>query len=189
MATSVLLPVGSEAFVLPISGTPADIWLPELDWRVSRIWLTRRTAVATQITEVQRITSLTDSQLAAAFPGGVSRETVVRWRTDVSSNLRPQNAYRLGLLYQLAKRMHDASIEPSLWLHQPVEGRDQTPYQLICEGGLAEVRQAVEAVASGYRSPAVPMVGAAIDRGVDAAVAREEGAGEWTWEPDDGEDV
>ena len=189
IGTSVLLPIAVDAFVLPTSGIPADVWLPELDWRLGPMGEPPQTAVSVQLREIQRVTSLSDTQLAATFPGGVSRETVVRWRTRPQPNLRPENAYRLGLLYELASRIDQAGIDARLWFHQAVEGREETPYQLICAGRLGEVRHAIEVVATGHRSPVEPMSASELYRERDIDEGVDEGEDEWVWSSNDGDNA
>ncbi len=141
-----------------------------------------RGAVADQIAEIQRITRLTDTQLAAAFPGGVTRETVNRWRNRPDPNLRPENLYRLGLLHDLAQRTEAAGVQAAVWLHQPVVGEDRTPFVLICEGRIAEVRQAIDAIAAGLAPAAAGLRVGTVSRNFDATPAEDQDEGDWIWE-------
>lgn len=179
--TSVLVAFKGANFPLPTQGASWETWLPELDASVVLRTPHRQTAVAEQLQEIQHVTGLSDTQLAAAFPGGVSRETVNRWRNRPDPNLRPENVYRLGLLYELAHRMDGVGIDGRVWFHQRVRGGQDTPFSLICAGRLGDVRNAVEAVAVGLASPHDPMQLVVVPREQDLAVdAADEG--EWVWE-------
>jgi hypothetical protein len=136
-----------------------------------------------QVAEIERITGFSDGQLAAAFPGGLTRETVNRWRNRPNPNLREENLYRLGLLYELAQRLEEAHIEGRAWLHQAGE-EGETPYALICQGRLGDVRRAVDAIAAGALSSITPMPASRAYREHDLVV-EEEDEGEWvSWGPD-----
>jgi hypothetical protein len=185
-ATSVLVAFEGANFPLPIQGASWQTWLPELDAGVVLRTPHRQTAVAEQLEEIQRVTGLSDTQLAAAFPGGVSRETVNRWRNRPDPNLRPENVYRLGLLYELAQRMGGAGIDGRVWLHQPVRDGQDTPFSQICAGRLGDVRNAVEAVAAGLASPHDPMQVVVVPREQDVAVDGDD-EGEWVWEESAGD--
>lgn len=112
--------------------------------------------VARQIREIQEITSLNDQQLAAALPGGVSRETVNRWKNDASSNLRAPNLHRIGALHQLALSLRDAGIDAPVWLHQPLKDGTDSPFVLLCQGLLGDVETGV-ANAALSQEPNAPM--------------------------------
>lgn len=160
-------------------------WLPEVDARVFGTGLRSRSAIGRQVEEIQSITSLSDTQLAAAFPSGLSRETVNRWRNRPNPNLREENIYRLGLLHELARRMEEAGIDARVWLHQAGED-GETPYALICQGRLGDVRRAVELVATGAVSPVERMAAVRAYREHDAVV-EEDDERDWTWGEADGE--
>jgi len=160
-------------------------WLPEVDARVFGGGVRLRSAIGQQVAEIQRITGLSDSQLAAAFPAGLSRETVNRWRNRPNPNLREENIYRLGLLHELAQRMEEAGIDAHVWLDQAGE-EGETPYALICQGRLGDVRRAVELVAAGAVSPAERMAVVRAYREHDAVVEEDDDEGEWTWGEADG---
>jgi hypothetical protein len=151
-------------------------WLPELT-PLFDVGVHVRSPVAQQVDEIQRITGLSDAQLAQAFPAGLTRETINRWRNRPNPNLREGNAYRLGLLYELAQRMEAAGIDARLWLHQAGEESD-TPFELICQGQLADVRRAVDAIAVGVVSPVEPMPAVPSYRERDVVVD-EEDDGDW----------
>lgn len=139
--------------VLSLETPTWESWLGEVGQVVSQPRPRPRTAIGDQIEEIQRLTGLGDGQLAAAIPGGVSRETVNRWRNRSESNVRPENAYRIGLLLELSRRMAAARIEARVWLQQAIADGEQTPFELLCAGRLGDVRQAVENVAAGAEPP------------------------------------
>lgn len=176
MGTTVIYTLNEpmQTLVLPFERPPWETWLPEIVAPRPT-----RTAVSQQIEDIQEITGLSDSQLAATFPGGVSRETVNRWRNRPNPNLRSGNLYRLGVLHQLARRLEEAGVHASVWLHQPVEGEPTTPFDLICGGQLGRVQAAVEAIAAGFGGPAERMRRTPSLRDWDAGV--EEDEGEWSW--------
>jgi hypothetical protein len=181
---------GQSGVVLPHESALWQVWLLEIDARVAISSPQPRSAVGRQIAEIQQITGFTDQQLAAAFPGGVSRETVNRWRNRPEPNLRPDNLYRLGILHDLARRLVEADIDARVWLHQPVASSEATPYNLICRGQLADVRLGVENVAAGAVPATDPMRTDAVARGWDAVIEEEEddNDAEWSWE-ESGEDA
>jgi hypothetical protein len=188
-ATTVLYSFhGQGAVVLPHESPLWQVWLPEIDARVALPSPRPASAVGRQIEEIQRITGFSDQQLAAAFPGGVSRETVNRWRNRSEPNLRPGNLYRLGILHDLARRFAEAGIDARVWLHQPVAGGEATPYDLICRGQLADVRLGAESVAAGAVPATEPMRIGAVARGWDAVVEEEDDDAGWSWE-ESGEDA
>jgi hypothetical protein len=176
-ATTVLLSIYQpRALVLPLQSPAWQSWLPEVRARVSRARPTN--TVSQQITEIQRITGLTDQQVAAAFPGGISRETVNRWRNRADSNLRPENLYRLGLLYGLARRIQEAGVDAAVWLHQPTDQFGDTPFELICRGQLGLVRQGIERVIAGESLADEPMTAVSLPREWDMT-EDETDDGEW----------
>lgn len=144
-----------------------ETWLPELDVQMLLIDSPIRSEVGRQIEEVQRITGLSDAQLAAAFPGSPARETLNRWRNRPRPNLRAENLYRLGILLDLAREIERVGIDAPVWLHQPLAGGIQSPYELICAGQLGDVRRAVDAVAVGATSTTAPMSAPTITRDWD----------------------
>lgn len=188
-ATSVLYSFhGANGVVFPGARAIWEVWLPEIDARVALPAARPKSAVGHQIEEIQRITGLSDQQLAAAFPGGVSRETVNRWRNRPDPNLRPENLYRLGVLHELAQRIEGAGIDGPMWLHQAVAGRDETPYALICAGQLGDIRRTVEGIAAGLLSPTEPAPLAEVSRDWDTVVADDDNDdGEWVWGESDGD--
>jgi hypothetical protein len=184
-ATTVLYSFhGQSGVALPHESALWQVWLLEIDARVALSSPQPRSAVGRQIEEIQQITGFSDQQLAAAFPGGVSRETVNRWRNRPEPNLRPDNLYRLGILHDLARRFVEAGIDARVWLHQPVAGGEATPYDLICRGQLADVRLGVESVAAGAVPATDPMRIGAIARGWDVVVDEEDDDDDagWNWE-------
>jgi hypothetical protein len=182
-ATTVLYSFyGQGAVVLPRKSALWETWLPEIDARVALPASQPTTTVGRQIEDIQRITGFSDSQLAAAFPGGVSRETVNRWRNRPISSLRSENVYRLGILHELAQHLDEAGIHAPVWLHQPVAGGTETPYALICMGRLGDVRLGVESVAMGAVAATEPMRMPDVSREWDTVVDEDEDddAG-WSW--------
>jgi hypothetical protein len=176
-ATTVLLSIYQPGgLVLPLQSPVWQSWLPEVRARISGA--ESSSTVSQQITEIQQITNLTDQQVAAAFPGGISRETVNRWRNRPDSNLRPENLYRLGLLYELVRRMQDAAVDAAVWLHQPTDQSGDTPFDLICRGQLGVVRQGVERIIAGEDLADEPMTAVDLPREWDMA-EDEEDDGEW----------
>jgi hypothetical protein len=148
--TSVLYTLQRTGSMVLSLETPIwESWLGEMGQVVSRPRPRPRTAIGDQIEEIHRLTGLGDGQFAAAIPGGVSRETVNRWRNRSDSNVRPENAYRIGLILELSRRMEAAGIEARVWLHQAARDGEPTPFELLCAGRLGDVRQAVENVAAG----------------------------------------
>jgi hypothetical protein len=178
IVTSVLYAFEGTMVIVPDRRPKWQSWLPELDVLTPLLPSDTRSAVGEQIHEIQRIAGLSDSQLAAAFPAHVQRETINRWRNQPDPNPRRENLYRLGLLHELARRIEATGIEPRVWLHQPLRGEAVTPYELICAGRLSEVRQAVETVAAGLTSATEPMSPMAIHRDLDL-VAADADEGEW----------
>lgn len=164
--------------VLPLCGPAWQRWLPEVRARISQK-ADPASTVSQQITEIQQITGLTDQQVAAAFPGGVSRETVNRWRNRPDSNLRPENLYRLGVLHDLAQRMQDLGVDAPVWLHQPIDNTADTPYDLICRGQLSVVRQGIERIAAGENLLDEPMTMVDLPREWDVTEYDEDDDGEW----------
>lgn len=183
-ATTVSVAFAGARFPLPTEVASWDAWLPEFDAIVRT--LPRQTAVAEQLQEIQRVTGLSDTQLAAAFPGGVSRETVNRWRNRPNPNLRPENVYRLGLLFELVQRMDAIGIDGRVWLHQRERDGQDTPFSLICAGRLGDVRNVVEAVAAGLAPPHDPMQVVVVSREQDLAADGDD-EGEWAWEESAGD--
>lgn len=185
-ATTVLLSVyQSGGLVLPVHGPVSSSWLPEVRGRTALAALTN--TVSRQVSEVQRITHLTDQQLAETFPGGVSRETVNRWRNRPDSNLRPENLYRLGLLYELVERMGEAEVDAPVWLHQAMNQTGATPFDLICRGELSIVRQGVERIAAGENLAEEPLSAARLPRDWDE-IEDEDDDGDWIDGESDGDD-
>jgi hypothetical protein len=177
LGTSVLFAYQGYNCALPGIRPAWEEWLPEIDPQVVS-GLQPQSAVGEQIREIQRVTGLGDAQLASTFPGGVSRETVNRWRNRSDPNLRPENVYRLGLLYELAKRVDAAGVDARVWLHEPIRDSSETPYQLICTGRLGDVRAAIEAIGAGLASAAEPMRLGVLPREVDEEIAIED-EGDW----------
>ena len=167
--------------VLSLETPTWESWLREMGQAVAQLRPRPRTAIGDQIEEIQRRTGLGDGQLAAAIPGGVSRETVNRWRNRSDSNVRPENAYRIGLLLELARRMEAAGIETRVWLHQATRDGEPTPFELLCAGRLGDVRQAVENAAAGAVSPMAPTIIPDGHRQRDAAVDDAADDETWTW--------
>lgn len=188
-ATSVVFSFYGESGVVLPAGRPAwEAWLPEVDARVALPEARPQSVISEQIEEIQRVTGLSDGQLAAAFPGRVTRETINRWRNRPDPNLRPENLYRLGILHELAERIEAGGMNARVWLHQHVRGTDRTPYDLICAGQLGDVRRAVESIAAGAAPAAEPMPFAPISREHDVVTEEaEDDEGEWTWEESDGD--
>lgn len=188
-ATSALQPFEGVSVVIPKDAPAWESWLPELDFRADLTSSGNRSEVSRQIGEVQRITGLNDTRLARAFPSGVRRETVTRWRKGQSKNLRRENLYRLGLLCELAKRMQQAGIQARLWLHQPIEGSRETPYELMCAGRLADVRQAVDSILAGLAPPTSPMRAVVTTHRTWDVVAEDEceDDAEWNWSTSPGD--
>lgn len=187
-ATSVYIAFEGPSFLLPTQGASWVTWLPELDAVIVQRTPHGQTAIAEQLREIQRVTGLSDTQLAPAFPGGVSRETVNRWRNRPDPRLRPENTYRLGLLFELVQRMDQVGIDASVWLHQRLRDGQDTPLTLIYAGRLGDVRNAVEAVAAGLVSPRDPMHLVVVPREQDVVVDDVD-EGEWVWEESAGDAV
>jgi hypothetical protein len=186
VATTVIYVIsGSVGIPIPRETPTWWTWLPEIDARVYGKNAGPRSTVAHQVEEIQRITGLSDGELAAACPGGVARETVNRWRNRPNPNLREENLYRLGLIFELAQRMEEAGIEAPVWLHQASHDGEM-PYALICQGRLADVRRAVEAIAAGVASPVEPMAAIPSHREHDVVI-EEEDEGDWSWSEPDGD--
>lgn len=167
--------------VLPLKTPTWESWLREMGQIVALPRPRPRTAIGDQIDEIQRLTGLGDGQLAAAIPGGVSRETVNRWRNRSESNVRPENAYRVGLLLELGRRMEAAGIDARVWLHQAASAGEPTPYDLLCGGRLGDVRQAVENVAAGALPARVPVTIPDGHRQRDTAGEDTDEGETWTW--------
>lgn len=181
-ATTVLYSyAGTNGAVFPFQRPTWEGWFPEIDLGLALPGTQPVGTVQRQIQEIQRITGLVDVQLAAAFPGGVSRETVNRWRNRAESHLRPENVYRLGVLFDLSRRMEEARIDARVWLHQHVLAGLETPYDLICGGRLGDVRTAVESVAVGVTTPGQPISAAAISRSPDRVQDSDDREDEWSW--------
>jgi hypothetical protein len=130
------------------------------------------------LARLQQFMGLTDDQLSAMFP--VSRESVNSWHNCPDVKLTPQNTYRLGLLMDLAEAMKAAGIDARTWLHQPVRGRSETPYDLICAGRLVDVRHAVEAVRAKLHRAPDPMQIVEVPHGHDIVVEDNDDTG-WVW--------
>jgi len=172
---------GVDGLVLVLDPPTWESWLGEVGGVVSRQPARTRTAVGAQIEEIQLGTGLTDSQVGAAFPGGLTRETVNRWRNRPDANVRPENVYRIGVLLELARRMEETGIDASVWLHQAIPGVDATPFELLCSGRLADVRQVVENIAAGAQPEDLAHVVSEVRREHDM-VAEDAGDDEtWTW--------
>jgi len=167
--------------VLSLETPTWESWLREMVQPVAQPRPRPRTAIGDQIEEIQRLTGLGDGQLAAAIPGGVSRETVNRWRNRSDSNVRPENAYRIGLLLELSRRMEAAGIEARVWLHQATSDGEPTPFEVLCAGRLGDVRQAVENVAAGAVPPTAPVTIPDGHRQRDATTDDAEDDETWTW--------
>lgn len=181
-STSVLYSLHRGGGIVLSLKTPTwESWLREMGQVVAMPPPRPRTAIGDQIEEIQRLTGLGDAQLAAAIPGGVSRETVNRWRNRSDSNVRPENAYRIGLLLELGRRMEAAGIEARVWLHQATSAGEPTPFDLLCGGRLGDVRQAVENVAAGALPATVPAIIPDGHRQPDAAADDTEEGETWTW--------
>ena len=190
LSTSVLQPAFEGVIGVGLTGERPnwESWLPELE--TSRLVQAAdpRSEVGRQIEEIQWVTGLNDAQLAEAFPGGVTRETVNRWRNRPDPNLRPENLYRLGILHELAQQVEHGGIDARVWLHQPFAGNDQTPFMLMCAGRLADVRRAVDAIAAGVASATTPMSAPTITRDSDVvAESDEDDEGEWIWQESNGD--
>jgi hypothetical protein len=181
MGTSLLLPLDGVTLVLPVAYPTWESWLPEYDAAIAMA-RPSRTAIGRQITEIRRITALSDTQLASAFPGGLSRETIVRWRNGPNPNLRQENLHRLGILHELAQRLEFAGIDAPIWLHQQVQGEPGTPFELICQGRLGEVRTGVEMVAAGFALADGPMRVARVAVAHDIVMGDDETEGDWLWQ-------
>jgi len=185
-ATTVLLSVyQSGGLVLPVHSPAWSSWLPEVRGRTAPALPS--STVSQQVSEIQRVTGLTDQQLAEAFPGGVSRETVNRWRNRPDSNLRPDNLYRLGLLNELVERMQDVDVDAPVWLHQAIDQTGVTPFDLICRGELSVVRQGVERIAVGESLAEEPLRATRLPRDWDE-IENEEDDGDWIDGESDGDD-
>jgi hypothetical protein len=175
-ATTVLLSVyQSGGLVLPVESPGWRCWLPEIRDRVPT---PPSNTVAQQVADIQQIMGLSDQQVAGAFPGGISRETVNRWRNRPESNLRPENLYRLGLLHQLAKRMQEVGVDATVWLQQPTDQSGITPYKLISQGQLGLVRQSIERIAAGEDLADEPMIVSDFSREWDVS-DEEDDDGDW----------
>lgn len=116
-----------------------------------------RAAVPAQIVAIQEATGWSDAQLARAFPGALTRETINRWKNQPGGTLKPNNLYRLGVLARLAESLVAARVEGPTWLRQPVLGTNETPYDLICAGRAGEVQAALDTLVTGFGSPEIPM--------------------------------
>lgn len=175
----------ARAVVVPASTEVYETWLPEVGALPISVESSPQMvgSVPKQVTSLRQFMGLTDSEFAAMFPRPVARETVNRWRNLVDVNIKPRNAYRLGLLVDLADAMKAAGIDAKTWLRQPLEGRPETPYDLICAGRLADVRQAVEAVKAKLHQAREPMYSVEFPTGHDSVVEDEDDDGAaWTWE-------
>lgn len=165
-----LLEMSGGAYLLPMRSKP-------------------RSEVGRQIEEIQRVTHWSDGELARAW--GVRRETIVRWRGSADPNLRRDNLYRLGVLHALATRMEAAQIDVRVWLNQPVVGGSETPYELICAGRLGDVREAVDAISTGFAPAGEPMKLTTITRDWDEGADADDDGDEGEWivtDPDEGGD-
>jgi len=171
-----------QAEVIRASINAVEKWLPEVEALLARVELSveKVGAIPRQVARLKQFMGLTDDQLAAMFP--VSRETVNRWHNRPDVKLTPQNTYRLGLLMDLAEAMKAAGIDARTWLHQPVKGRSETPYDLICAGRLVDVRHAVEAVRAKLHRAAEPMQIVEVPRGHDIVVEDNDDDTGWVWE-------
>lgn len=173
---------GDDGAVFPWERPIWEVWLPEVSARMG-VQSQAASVVGQQIEEIRIRMGLSDSQLAAMFPGGVTRETVNRWRNQPSPNLRPANLYRLGLLHDLLGRIEEAGLNPTIWLQQPLEGDLGSPYELICVGRLGEVRSRVDSIAAGFHSTtaSIPQT---VEREHDTVI-EDDDDGEWIWEGDE----
>ena len=167
--------------VLSLETPTWESWLREMVQPVAQPRPRPRTVIGDQIEEIQRLTGLGDGQLAAAIPGGVSRETINRWRNRSDSKVRPENGYRIGLLLELSRRMEAAGIEAKVWLHQATSDGEPSPFEVLCAGRLGDVRQAVENVAAGAVPPTAPTTIPDGHRQRDATVEDAEDDETWTW--------
>lgn len=177
-----------DVLVVPREHPHWEVWLPEIDAGITPLSAQPRSTVGRRIEHIQRITAWSDQRLAAAFPGGVNRETVNRWRNRPDTNMRPGNLYRLGILHELAQRLDAAGIDAPVWLGTPVVDGTDTPYDLICRGRLADVRRAVDSVASGAAAATEPMrmppMYSEWDNVVEEAGDDDSG---WSWSESDGD--
>lgn len=134
-----------------------------------------------ELDEIERLTGLSDSQVAETFPGGVTRETVNRWRNQPNPNPRSQNLHRVSVLFDLARRIAQVNV-PRSWLHQSFEGAEETPFDLLCAGRIAEVRQTVEELAertSGEVRVTLPKLYRDFD---ESPEENDDADGTWDWD-------
>jgi hypothetical protein len=180
--------LAAESLVIPQRPKPWETWLVQTyrqNALVPYVAVPERSAPSEfgrQLDEIERVTGLSDSQVAETFPGGVTRETVNRWRNRSAPNPRPQNAHRVSVLLHLARRLAQAGIPPS-WLHQRLAALDDTPFDLLRRGSIAEVRQAVEEIAA-RTSAEFEVAAPRIYR--DSDDVPEDGDDEGTWDWDEG---
>lgn len=100
--------------------------------------------VARTAEEAKRSSGLTDDQLARLFPERVTREHYNRWRNGQEKRPTPGNLRRLELLRRLFARLAESAIEDRRnWLLLPLEGEDQSPYDLLETGRFSQVEEMV----------------------------------------------
>jgi hypothetical protein len=98
---------------------------------------------------------LSDRELAAIFPGKISRERICLWRNDRESP-RPENLYSIGMLHTLATALDDPNLDARTWLHQRSDSQDMSPFEALEEGRLAEVQTQVNLMLFQAAQPDLP---------------------------------
>jgi hypothetical protein len=93
----------------------------------------------------------------------------------------------LGILRELAEQLLTAKVNAPVWLHQNVQGRSETPYELVVSGQLGDVRRAVDTIVAGIVPTTEPILTVAASRDHDVVTEDDDGEGEWVW-GDSGDD-
>lgn len=161
-----------------------ESWLVETFLNLSTA--ATRSSIAEQVAYVESVFGLSDSELAQAFPGGVERETVNRWKNRRDPNPRKANVYRLGLLRDLGKKAERLGLEARVWFRQPLSLTTPSPYQLVCDGRLGEVIAALDAALADAQFERTPEIEVSrMTRAFDEFSETDNDDDDWTPELDD----
>ncbi len=125
-----------------------------------------------QLGHIQAVTGLSDRRLAEAFPGGISRESINRWK-NAKERPKPENLYAIGLLETFVKALERSPLDTKTWMHQHSDQLKSTPFEALKGGRLADAQMAVNRAIFESEVPEVP-----------ERVSQPQGRGSW----DDDED-
>jgi hypothetical protein len=84
--------------------------------------------------------------------------------------------------------MAEVGLTPSVWLHQTVPNADETPFELLCAGRLADVAQIVEIVAAGAEPGDLSQIVSGAHREHDVITEEMDDEAKWDvgeWSEDD----